>query len=135
MEAPSSADTRSSPPLNALRVSNSNRSLLLKLIVNGVGHSEESITVTTRADDEVPVMVDDEVNHSVCSKRENSDEDIAILTLCKPLMFSKGKYQFKRSSLFYSQYSPSCGTSLSARHRPGLQRSPASKYLVLQDMP
>ena len=63
----------------------------MKLIVNGVGHSEESITVTTRADDEVPGMVDGEVNHSVCSKRENSDEDIAILTLCKPLMFSKGK--------------------------------------------
>ena len=50
----------------------------------------KSITVTTRADGEVPGMVDDEVNHSVCSKRENSDEDIAILTLCKPLMFSKG---------------------------------------------
>merc|ERR1712154_230834 len=53
------------------------------------GHSVESITVTTRADDEVPVMVDDEVNHSVCSKREHSDQDIAILNLCKPLMFSK----------------------------------------------
>ena len=86
--APSSAETRSSPPLIALRVSN--RSVLLKLIVNGVGHSKESITVTIRADDEVPGMVDGEVNHSVCSKRENSDEGIAILTLCKPLMFSKG---------------------------------------------
>ena len=50
----------------------------------------ESITVTTRVDDEVPGMVDGEVNHSVCSKREHSNEDIAILTLCKPLMFSKG---------------------------------------------
>ena len=88
VEAPSSAKRRSSPPLIALRVSN--RSVSLKLIVNGVGHSVESITVTTRADDEVPVMVDDEVNHSVCSKREHSDQDIAILNLCKPLMFSKG---------------------------------------------
>ena len=50
----------------------------------------ESITVTTRADDEVRGMVDGEMNHSVCSKRENSDEDIALLTLCKPTMFSKG---------------------------------------------
>ena len=92
VEAPSSAKRRSSPPLIALRVSN--RSVPLKLIVNGVGHSVESITVTTRADDEVPGMVDDEVNdevnHSVCSKREYSDKEIAILTLCKPLMFSKG---------------------------------------------
>ena len=86
--APSSAETRSSPPLIALRVSNI--SVPLKFIVNGVGHSVESINVTTRADDEVPGMVDDEVNHSVCSKREKSDEEFAILTLCKPLMFSKG---------------------------------------------
>ena len=86
--APSSAETRSSPPLIALRVSK--RSLPLKLIVTGIGHSVESITVTTRAGDEVPGMVDGEMNHLVCSKRENTDEDIAILTLCKPLMFSKG---------------------------------------------
>ena len=61
----------------------------MKLIVNGVGHSVGSITVTTRADDEVPG--DGEVNPSVCRKRENSDEEIAILTLCKPLMFTKGQ--------------------------------------------
>ena len=85
--APSSAETRSSPPLIALRVSNI--SLLLKVIVNGVGHSVESITVFTKADDE---RADGEVSHSVCSKREHPDEDLAVLTLCKPLMFSKGKY-------------------------------------------
>merc|ERR1712062_827907 len=81
--APSSAETRSSPPLIVLRVSN--RSVPLKLTVNGVGNSVESITVTTKADDEVPVMVDDEIKHSVCSKREHFDEEIAIITLCKPL--------------------------------------------------
>merc|ERR1719410_3213612 len=29
------------------------------------------------------------VSHSVCSKREHPDEDLAVLTLCEPLMFSK----------------------------------------------
>ena len=41
---------------------------------------------------------DGEVSHKVCSKREhpeynrkvNWDKDIAILHLCKPLMFAKG---------------------------------------------
>ena len=132
MEAPLSTETRSSQPLTVLRVSD--RSLLLKLIDNGVGHSVESITVFTKADDELLGRVDGEVSHSVCSKREHPDEDLAVLTLCEPLMFSKGKYQFKRSSLFYNQCSPSCGTRLSARTRPGETCSPASKYLVHQDM-
>ena len=50
----------------------------------------ESITVFTRADDELLGRVDGEVSHSVCSKREHPDEDLAVLTLCEPLMFSKG---------------------------------------------
>ena len=41
---------------------------------------------------------DGEVSHSVCSKREHPEynkgakynKDIAILTLCKPLMYGKG---------------------------------------------
>ena len=41
---------------------------------------------------------DGEVSHSVCSKREHPefnrkvswDKDIAILHLCKPLMFTRG---------------------------------------------
>ena len=65
----------------------------------------ESITVFTKADDELLGRVDGEVSHSVCGKREHPDEDLAVLTLCEPLMFSKGKYQFKRTSLFYNQYS------------------------------
>ena len=40
----------------------------------------ESITVFTKTDEQ----------HSVCSKREHPDEDLAVLTLCKPLMFSQG---------------------------------------------
>merc|ERR1711988_1696180 len=50
------------------------------------GHSVKNITVFTKADDE---RVDGEVSHSVCSKREHQDEDLAVLTLCEPLMFSK----------------------------------------------
>ena len=54
------------------------------------------MTVFTREHDRT--MEDGEVSHSVCSKREHPeynrktkwDKDIAILTLCKPLMFTKG---------------------------------------------
>merc|ERR1711988_1963725 len=53
------------------------------------GHSVESITVFTKVDDELLGRVDGEVSHSVCSKREHPDEDLAVLTLCEPLMFSK----------------------------------------------
>ena len=63
------------------------------------------ITVFTKADEDLLGRVDGEVSHSVCGKREHPDEDLAVLTLCEPLMFSKGKYQFKRTSLFYNQYS------------------------------
>ena len=56
----------------------------------------ERITVFTRDHDRT--REDGEVSHSVCSKREHPeygretkyDKDIAILTLCKPLMFAKG---------------------------------------------
>ena len=44
----------------------------------------------TKADEELLGRVDGEVSHSVCSKREHPDEDLAVLTLCKPLMFSQG---------------------------------------------
>ena len=44
----------------------------------------------TKADEELFGRVDGEVSHSVCSKREHPDEDLAVLTLCKPLMFSQG---------------------------------------------
>ena len=74
---------RFSPPLTALRVSN--RTPLLKLIDNGVGNSVDSITVITNDE-----RADVEVSHLVCSKREHPDEDLAVLTLCEPLMFSKG---------------------------------------------
>ena len=56
------------------------------------------MTVFTRDHDWT--MEDGEVSHSVCSKREHPeynnnrapkyDKDIAILTLCQPLMFAKG---------------------------------------------
>ena len=60
------------------------------------GGSVERITVFTRDHDRTEE--DGEVSHSVCSKREHPeygreadyDKDIAILTLCKPLMFGKG---------------------------------------------
>ena len=100
MEVPLSTETRSSQPPTALRVSE--RSLLLKgiSIGVGVGHSVESITVFTRADDELLGSVDGEVSHVVCSKREHQDEDLQAAV--------KGKYKFKRSSLFYNQCSSSC---------------------------
>merc|ERR1711988_1430978 len=53
------------------------------------GHSVETITVFTKADEELLGRVDGEMSHSVCSKREHADEDLAVLTLCEPLMFSK----------------------------------------------
>ena len=60
------------------------------------GSSVERITVFTRDHDRT--KEDGEVSHSVCRKREHPeynrkadyDKDIAILTLCKPLMYSKG---------------------------------------------
>jgi len=60
------------------------------------GGSVERITVFTRDHDRTEE--DGEVSHSVCSKTEHPeygreadyDKDIAILTLCKPLMFGKG---------------------------------------------
>ena len=70
------------------------------MIIIIIGISAESITVITRDHDWT--REDGEVSHSVCSKREHPDEDLAVLTLCEPLMFSKGKYQFKRTSLFYN---------------------------------
>merc|ERR1711988_585335 len=53
------------------------------------GYSVESITVFIKADDELLGRVNSEVSQSVCSKREHPDEDLAVLTLCEPLMFSK----------------------------------------------
>ena len=61
-----------------------------------VGTSVESMTVFTRDHDRT--KEDGEVSHLVCSKREHPeynreadyDKDIAILTLCKPLMYGKG---------------------------------------------
>ena len=54
------------------------------------------MTVFTRDQDRT--REDGEVSHEVCSKREHPeynrqaeyDKDIAILHLCKPLMFAKG---------------------------------------------
>ena len=67
----------------------------LKVIIIVVGSSVDRITVFTRDHDRT--REDGEVSHSVCSKREHPeyergtwDKDIAILTLCKPLMFAKG---------------------------------------------
>ena len=68
----------------------------LKVIIILVGSSVERITVFTRDHDRT--REDGEVSHSVCSKREypeygretTYDKDIAILTLCQPLMFTKG---------------------------------------------
>ena len=61
-----------------------------------VGTSVESMTVFTRDHDRT--REDGEVSHLVYSKREHPeysrearwDKDITILTLCKPLMFTKG---------------------------------------------
>ena len=61
-----------------------------------VGYPVKNITVFTRDHDRT--REDGEVSHSVCSKREHPkynrkvswDKDIAILQLCKPLMFAKG---------------------------------------------
>ena len=50
----------------------------------------ESITVFTKTDEQHLGREVGEVSHSVCSKREHPDEDLAVLTLCKPLMFSQG---------------------------------------------
>ena len=61
----------------------------------------ESITVFTKTDEQHLGREVGEVSHSVCSKREHPDEDLAVITLCEPLMFSKGRYQFKRIQLFY----------------------------------
>ena len=54
----------------------------------------ENITVWTRDHDWK--MIDGEVSHAVCRKTEHpdhenerKDKDIAILHLCKPLMFTK----------------------------------------------
>ena len=66
------------------------------MIIIVVGSSVERITVFTRDHDRT--REDGEVSHSVCSKREHPeyngktkwDKDIAILTLCQPLMFAKG---------------------------------------------
>ena len=68
----------------------------LKVIIIVVGSSVDRITVFTR--DHERTREDGEVSHAVCSKREHPeynketkwDKDIAILTLCKPLMFAKG---------------------------------------------
>ena len=68
----------------------------LKVIIIVVGSSVDRITVFTRDHDRT--REDGEVSHLVCSKREHPeysrearwDKDIAILTLCKPLMYSKG---------------------------------------------
>ena len=57
-----------------------------------------SITVITRDHDRT--KADGEVSHAVCSKTEHPeyykkakyDQDIAVLHLCKPLMFSEGKF-------------------------------------------
>ena len=54
------------------------------------------MTVFTRDHD--VTKEDGEVSHSVCRKKEHPeyngktkwDKDIAILTLCQPLMFAKG---------------------------------------------
>ena len=56
-----------------------------------------SLTVWTRDHDRT--KKDGEMSHAVCSKTEHPsfntairyDNDIAILKLCKPLMFTKGK--------------------------------------------
>ena len=61
-----------------------------------LGYSVDSITVFTRDHDRT--REDGEVSHEVCRKREHSeynkkilwDKDIAILHLCKPLMFARG---------------------------------------------
>ena len=61
-----------------------------------LGHSVDSMTVFTRDHDRT--REDGEVSHEVCSKTEHPeynreaeyDKDIAILRLCKPLMFGEG---------------------------------------------
>ena len=61
-----------------------------------VGSSAERITVFTKDHDRT--KEDGEMSHSVCRKREHPEynrgakynKDIAILTLCQPLMFGKG---------------------------------------------
>ena len=68
----------------------------LKVIIIVVGSSVDRITVFTRDHDRT--REDGEVRHSVCSKKEHPeysrrvrwDKDIAILTLCQPLVFTKG---------------------------------------------
>ena len=79
---------------------------IVRLIIIVIGISAESITVITRDHDWT--REDGEVSHSVCSKMEHPeynrdarfDKDIAILTLCKPLMFTKGALLLKSSPSF-----------------------------------
>ena len=62
-----------------------------------LGVSVSRLTVWTRDHDRT--KKDGEMSHTVCSKTEHPsynspiryDNDIAILRLCKPLMFSEGK--------------------------------------------
>ena len=62
------------------------------------GQSVQSLTVWTRDHDWT--KTDGEESHAVCSKTEHPeydrkaryDQDIAILHLCQPLMFSEGKF-------------------------------------------
>ena len=62
------------------------------------GQPAQNITVWTRDHDWT--KVDGEVNHAVCSKTEHPeydrkarhDQDIAVLHLCQPLMFTDGKF-------------------------------------------
>ena len=61
------------------------------------GRPTSDITVWTRDHDRT--KKDGEVSHTVCSKTEHPsynpdtyDNDVAILKLCKPLMFTEGKF-------------------------------------------
>ena len=92
----------------------------------GAGQEERNITVITREDDWT--------NHEVCSKSEHPeynrqaeyDKDIAILRLCKPLMFGEGFHNLDMRFNISIEIIYRCGTHLSARPRPGLSQCEGS---------
>ena len=71
------------------------------------GHSVKSLTVWT--EDHSRGKGEGEVSHSVCGKTEHPEDsqnsynnDISILYLCKPLIFTKGWLHARKTSYFYT---------------------------------
>ena len=127
--APSSAETPSSPLLTAPEVSPVRRVMVRAEILLEIfpDSQVQNITVWTRDHDWT--KKDGEVSHAVCSKMEHPDcnklmrfdKDIAVITLCKPLMFTEGKLSQVFLTVLPHDVLHSCPANLPARVRPGLR--------------